>query len=223
MSGIVTVVNGGTVQVGASPDALRIAGNLAMTGGTIHFEIDPDGRGGFEESTLLLDAGSKLLIAGSHLLFNFANGADVQAFESTGLFRLATFVLDASGGPFVIGDVFQNDRLSLEVAGAPANEVAFDAVTGSLSVASVPEPGALGLMMIGLACVKPVARRRRQTTGGGEGAAARIDGAGGRPVGTSAVSPVSPDHWRGVAAGGHQLPGGECKRAANPKLCRSRA
>ena len=46
VTGNVTL-SGGILQVGASPDALHIAGSLVQTGGSIAFEIDPDGQGGF--------------------------------------------------------------------------------------------------------------------------------------------------------------------------------
>src|SRR5262249_21169362 len=54
--GTVTL-NGTTLDVGEGPGALTIHGNIAMTGGEIIFHIDPDGKGSFLESTLVLDPG----------------------------------------------------------------------------------------------------------------------------------------------------------------------
>ena len=67
---------GGLLQVGASTDALIIRGDFTQTGGAIHFEVDPDGHGGFLFSTLTLDADKLARISGAHIVFDFAGGAD---------------------------------------------------------------------------------------------------------------------------------------------------
>ena len=93
-------VTGGTVQVGQSPDPLHIAGNLNQNGGHLLFEIDPNGTGGFMESTLVFDLGASIGIANTNITFDFLNGADPDTFFHDGLFNLETFFKVSNGDPF---------------------------------------------------------------------------------------------------------------------------
>ena len=150
--GNVTLENG-ALQVGASPDALHIAGDFTQTGGAIAFEIDPDGQGGFVFSTLIFDPGSNVSVQDATIAFNFKNGADPKAFFKTGLFNLDTFLNGSDGhafsSEFAVGSVFQNDTFTASSSDFSITSFAFAPDTGAAGIEeSVPEPATLALLAV---------------------------------------------------------------------------
>lgn len=141
---------GGTVQVGASPDALVIHGNYAQDGGAIRFEIDPDGAGGFLTSTLVVDNDKDLRITGAKIFLDVVGGVDPLEFQKAGLLDLDTFFRTGDGTDFSkvfsLGDVFRDNQFYIggyRIAG-------FDMVTGELfGLAAVPEPSSLLILLLG--------------------------------------------------------------------------
>jgi hypothetical protein len=146
-------LSGGTLQVGASPDALSIQGNFVQTGGEIVFEIDPNGSGGFLESTLNFQPGSTVSITDVDLKFDFLNGADALAFIAAGDFNLNTFVTGAD-----LGTAFKHDHFSTNIAGIDPN--GFDPATGTIR--TVPEPSTLSMLLLGCFGAGFVMRRTRR-------------------------------------------------------------
>nr|WP_315394366.1 PEP-CTERM sorting domain-containing protein [uncultured Duganella sp.] len=148
------VNNGGLVQVGASPDALIINGNYLQQGGEMHFEIDPDGHGGFLTSTLVFVAGKTIGINKAKIFFDFAGGANAVDFLASGAFGLNTFFKTVDGetfsDAFVLSQLFGGNEFVM--AGYAVS--GFDPLTGTLNaVAAVPEAStwlmlAAGLLMV---------------------------------------------------------------------------
>jgi hypothetical protein len=178
VNGNVTVSHA-AIRIGASPDALTINGNFAQTGGTITFEVDSDGHGGFLTSTLVLGQNFTFELQDAKVDFSFQNGADAIAFEDSGEFDLDTFfrIADANapGGTDPLSDIlppgvqldslFTGDTFAATATDQSLNDVVtFDANGGApvLTVASsVPEPESLALLLPGLSLVFFLRRSRR--------------------------------------------------------------
>jgi hypothetical protein len=153
LQGGVTVDGSGTVQVGASPDALNVHGNYIQTGGSIRFEIDFDGHGGFLNSTLVIDPGVDFEIADSEIDFTFMDGIDPTPFLRQGLLDFGSLFFDnffkLSDGTLFSDlydwrDVFVNDTLAYS----------------PLVATPAPEPGTLPIALAGLGIFVFVSRRR---------------------------------------------------------------
>ena len=85
-------MSGGELQVGAAPGgSLTVEGDYSQTGGEIVFEVDPNGHGGFLETTLVFDPASGIEISDTSIVFDFLNGADAQQFIADDLMNLNTF------------------------------------------------------------------------------------------------------------------------------------
>lgn len=176
MTGGVTV-NDATLQVGASPDPLHIVGNYTQTGGDITFEIDPNGSGGFLESTLVFDKGAALSVSDTEVIFDFLNGADPTTFLDNGLLNLDTFFNVSNGDPFGadfdLSTDFSTDVFVDEIGNGPFADLAFDTGTGGLTPtgpgpSAVPEPPSAllllpGLCMLGAALYRRSRRRSQKT------------------------------------------------------------
>jgi hypothetical protein len=152
--GAVTVT-GGTVQVGASPDPLHIEGLYSQTGGVIKFEIDPNGHGGYLESSLIFDPGNSVSISGTKIVFDFLNGANALAFFNSGALNLDAFFQESDGSLFsndfnlrslFVGDTFATNLLGFDITGFSAN-----GAVGLSESAAVPEPSTWALMALGFA------------------------------------------------------------------------
>lgn len=181
-------VHGGMVHVGASPDQLAATGNFTQDGGRVVFEIDPDGHGGFLESTLLFKPTANLDFSNTVFEFDFLGGADPNLFLADGLFDLNTFfkVADhpgfadnlaflnafpnAPGGQdftdvFDAASIFTDDSFETNSPGWLIT--GFDPTSGQLNVQSgpdLPEPGTFPLFAAALVifrsrCLKPIKRR----------------------------------------------------------------
>ena len=64
------------------------------------FDIDPNGRGGFLETTLVFDPSFSVGISDTTFVYDFANGANANAFVADGLLNLNTFFGLSDGGQF---------------------------------------------------------------------------------------------------------------------------
>jgi len=162
-------LTGAGVQVGASPDPLHVVGNYQQTGGSLAFEIDPNGAGGFLVSSLIFDPGSTLSVTGANIVFNFKNGADPLAFFNSGKFNFNTFLQnsDASvfSAEFTLHNLFQGDTFTAASSDFNIATFAFTPDQGATQLTeSVPEPATLSLLTIGaLALLRRSSRRPRES------------------------------------------------------------
>lgn len=150
-------VTGGVITVGGSPDTLAIHGNYTQSGGSLVFEIDPNGSGGFLNSVLMFDPDHVVSIANTSITFDFSNGADPAAFLNDGFFNVNTFFALSDGRPFGsrydLSSVFQGDRFVVDSPGCTIG--GFNSSTGAFDVTvpsrPVPESSAtLALLVLGL-------------------------------------------------------------------------
>ena len=163
--GPVKVTGGGVVA-----DNLHIAGAYTQTGGTITFDIDPNGKGGYLESDLLFDPGNSVSITGTKIVFDFLNGASPLAFFRSGAFNLDAFLQESDGSRFssdfnvatvLAGDLFATNMRGFDIAGFAAN-----GAVGLVQTSTVPEPStwatlALGFGGLGFAGWRRGGNRRR--------------------------------------------------------------
>jgi hypothetical protein len=159
-------VTGGTVQPGGGPDAsLTFLGAYSQTGGEIVFDIDPNGVGGFLETTLNFDPSFTIGISNTKVVFDFLEGANAQQFIADGLLSLDTFFGTTGGGQFCTevncGTAFQDISFSDNVPGLTI--MGFDPATGAIdpTTGATPEPGTWALMMTGIFGLTGLGLRRR--------------------------------------------------------------
>ena len=154
LQGSVTVISG-VVQVGASPDALHIEGPYFQTGGEIKFEIDPNGLGGYLESSLVFDPGNGVSITGTKIVFDFLNGANPLAFFDSGAFNLDAFFQESDGSLFSSGfnleSLFADDIFSTNMRGFDITGFSADGAVSLSQSSAIPEPSTWAMMLLGFA------------------------------------------------------------------------
>jgi hypothetical protein len=157
-------VTGGTIQVGDAPGPLDIMGDYTQTSGEITFEIDPDGMGGFDVGTLVLEAGKGVTISDTNIILDFLDGADPMAFFSDGLLKIDTFFKESDGslfsGDFNVSQLFATDIFDTN---DPSVGVNFNPVTDALTLVqqqNVPEPESWWMLLSGVGLLIVVVRYR---------------------------------------------------------------
>ncbi len=145
--GPVKVTGGGVIA-----DNLHIEGAYAQTGGTITFDVNPDGKGGYLESALVFDPGKSVSITGTTIVFDFEDGANPLAFLKSGDFNLDAFFTMSDGSQFrsdfnlvslLGGDTFATNIAGVNIAGFGANGGV------DLVQTSIPEPSTWAMLIVG--------------------------------------------------------------------------
>ena len=164
-------MSGGELQVGAAPGgSLTVEGDYSQTGGEIVFEVDPNGHGGFLETTLVFDPASGIEISDTSIVFDFLNGADAQQFIADDLMNLNTFFALTDGDQFctelncanVFHDISFADNIpGLVINGFDPTTGSIDPTTGAMSAQAAPEPGTWALLATGMLGLGGLKLRRR--------------------------------------------------------------
>jgi hypothetical protein len=160
-------VTGGAVIA----DNLHIEGAYNQTGGIITFDIDPDGKGGFLESSLVFDPGDVVSITGTKIVFDFLDGANPLTFFKSGAFNLDAFFAESDGSLFssdfnleslFAGDTFATNMRGFGIAGFGA-----DGAIALAESSAVPEPSTWVMMLLGFAGLGFASWRASHKTGFG--------------------------------------------------------
>jgi PEP-CTERM motif len=162
-------VTGGTVEAGGAPGgSLKLLGNYSHTGGEIVFDVDPNGAGGFLETTLV--PSFTIGISDTKIVFDFLDGADARQFIADDLLNLNTFFGLTDGGQFCselnCGSVLEDISFASNVSGLTI--AGFDPTTGAIdpTTGAVPEPGTWALIMTGFLSLGGLWLRRRKAPPG---------------------------------------------------------
>ena len=144
-------VTGGAVIA----DNLHIEGAYNQTGGTITFDIDPDGKGGFLESSLVFDPGDSVSIHGTRIIFDFLDGANPLAFFKSGAFNLDAFFAESDGSllsnDFNLQSLFADDTFATNMRGFGIAGFGADGGIDLVGTSAIPEPSTWAMMIAGFA------------------------------------------------------------------------
>jgi PEP-CTERM motif-containing protein len=150
-------VTGGNVQVGTPQGALHVEGAYSQTGGTINFDIDPNGRGGFLESDLLFDPSDSVAITSTKIVFDFLNGASALAFFASGAFNLDAFFQESDGSlfssDFNLPALFADDAFATNMRGFDISAISASGSVDLTQSSTVPEPSSWVMLLLGFAGV----------------------------------------------------------------------
>jgi hypothetical protein len=142
-------VTGGAVIA----DDLHIEGAYNQTGGTITFDIDPDGKGGFLASSLVFDPGDSVSITGTKIVFDFLNGANPLAFFDSGKFNLDAFFEVSDGSlfshDFNLESLFAGETFATNTRGFGIAGFGGDGGVDLVGTSAVPEPSTWAMLLVG--------------------------------------------------------------------------
>jgi hypothetical protein len=163
-------VTDGEIKAGAEPGgSLTVEGDYSQNGGEIVFDIDPNGMGGFLETTLVLDPSFTIGISDTTSVFDFLNYATASQFIADDLFTLNAFLGLASGGQFCTELNCATVLQAVSFSGDNWMFSGFDPATGAISAQAVPESGTWALMLTGFLGLSWRGLRRREAVAGYSG------------------------------------------------------
>jgi hypothetical protein len=109
--------------------------------GSVIFEIDPNGKGGFAESTLLLDPGNTTTISNAKVVFDFLGGANPLSFYNSGDFNSNTFFRESNGSLFSVASLsamLTEDTYSIESSSYDVTSFAYNPASGATALTEGP-------------------------------------------------------------------------------------
>ncbi len=156
IAGAVSVLAGGTMRPGNSPGTLAISNDLDLAAGSFaEFEINGTNAGQFDRvvgildldygGTLTLNIGMAVVGGESWDLFDF--GFQTNAFAAVNLTNLYSGAFSLAGDLWTLND--------------GSFDWSFNEVDGILSVAVIPEPSTVGMLLMGGLALLAGCRRRR--------------------------------------------------------------
>lgn len=161
------VTNYGIVAPGSSPGTLVIDGSfINAAGGRIFLEVESNGAGGFNTDQLIFTQGSNIDLTGVEFRFQFLGATDPNAFQSSGLFDIDTFVKQQTpaGSAPLDENEFAGTTFSAQSDAFVFQSFAFSPASGATFVAApVPEPSQWALMIAGAFVIARVLARRRSS------------------------------------------------------------
>ncbi len=121
--------NGGTLN----PDPLYINGDYLQVGGSIDFEVVPDGMGGFKVDTVVFGLGYSVQISDAVVNVVFRDGADPAEFEDDGLLNFDTFFACRTRAGPAICRCLRSSRSTASLPTSPSRSRPLSPVRGSCS------------------------------------------------------------------------------------------
>jgi hypothetical protein len=157
------------LQVGDQTGELELDGDYSQTGGQIVFDVESNGEGGFDVSTLDFVNGANIDLNDVDIVIDFLDGADPSLYAPGGL-NIADFFQVTGNSSFLadFGNVFSGDTFTMEGTNLTNTDLDFDPTTGGLvpeeegpGPLSTPEPSTLLLLLPGLGILRLRFSRRR--------------------------------------------------------------